>query len=159
MSDFQAQIKAILDLSGIPSDIKKIESEKIKLSNIKVDTDGIKKDIQNALKDIKLDINVGGKGGNSGIDKKRDICLIKHRFHHSIFLLTSMYRRCLVCFDVLYSNTYSTPIEYFFHLPLALFCLLFHSVQERICFDIQDTTTDNCLSFVCLHLFLPIFVS
>ena len=69
MSDFQAQIKAILDLSGIPSDIKKIESEKIKLSDIKVDTDGIKKDIQNALKDIKLDINVGGKGGNSGIDK------------------------------------------------------------------------------------------
>ena len=69
MSDFQAQIKAILDISGIPSDIKKIESEKIKLSDIKVDTDGIKKDIQNALKDIKLDINVGGKGGNSGIDK------------------------------------------------------------------------------------------
>ena len=69
MSDFRAQIKAILDLKGIPDDIKKIESEKIKLSNFTVDAEKIKRDIQNALKDIKIDINVGGKGGNSGIDK------------------------------------------------------------------------------------------
>lgn len=69
MSDFRAQIKAILNLKGIPDDIKKIESEKIKLSNFTVDAEKIKRDIQNALKDIKIDINVGGKGGNSGIDK------------------------------------------------------------------------------------------
>lgn len=68
MSDFQAKIKAILDLSGISGDIKKIESNKVQLSidknQILSDIGEIKKAISD-LNNIKIQIGTNTSSGKS----------------------------------------------------------------------------------------------
>lgn len=57
-SEFTARIRAVLDTSGIASDISKIEKHTINLSNLKLDTGNLTKQIESALTGKHFSINV-----------------------------------------------------------------------------------------------------
>ena len=57
-SEFTARIRAVLDTSGIASDISKIEKHTINLSNLKLDAGNLTKQIESALAGKHFSINV-----------------------------------------------------------------------------------------------------
>ena len=74
MSDFEALVKATLNLDSIPAQLKSIESMPVKLSNISFDTKALQSQLQSAVNGIKVDLNTsnvasGYKKATSGITK------------------------------------------------------------------------------------------
>lgn len=67
MSDFSASIRATLDTTGIPDEIRRIEQNQIKFSNLTFDRNKLVSEVQSALDSHKFTINFGNVGISNGM--------------------------------------------------------------------------------------------